>query len=73
MIHVSGDSGEQLRPVIKFGRSSGHLRDDPVLLTPKKSGPHRRPGRVSDACALGSGVLLISISWLGALLLEKAC
>jgi hypothetical protein len=39
-------------------------------LTPKRSGPHCRPGRVSDAWALGGGVLLILLSFLIAALLE---
>ena len=63
-----GDSDEQLKHLLELCRSFGDGREKPPCLTPKRSGPHRRPGRVSDAWALGGGVLLILISMLGAFL-----
>lgn len=72
MSRGSGDSNEQLRPVIEFCRSFLDGREKAALWTPKRSGPHRRPGCVSDAWALGGGVLLILISFLCAFLFRKA-
>jgi hypothetical protein len=73
MIRGSGDSDEQLRHLLELCRSFADGREKTPPLTPKRSGPHRRPGRVSDAWALGGGVLLILISLLGAFLSQRAC
>ena len=65
------DSDEQLKRLLEFCRSFAEGKAP--SLTPKRSGPHHRPGRVSDGWALGGGVLLMLISVLGALLIQRAC
>lgn len=68
----SEKSDEQLRRLFEFCRACVSARETPSL-TPKRSGPHRRPGRVSDGWALGGGVLLMVVSVLGAFLIQRAC
>ena len=71
MIRNSGDSEKQLRPLLEFCHSFLDGREKAALLTPKCSGPHRRPGRVSDTWALGGGILVFLISALCAFLVQK--
>ncbi len=62
---------EPLKRLVEFCRSIGTTDEPPM--SPKFSGPHRKPIQVSDSWPLALGITLVVIAVLSGLAFEAAC